>query len=64
MLFPKSTMLQPMLSAQVVFVDAIKDSEDALVSGDASLIFTHPGASVQQIELYMIYIALHVTPNL
>lgn len=57
-------MLQPMLSAQVVFVDAIKDSEDALVSGDASLIFTHPGASVQQIELYMIYIALHVTPNL
>lgn len=44
-LFPKSIMLQPVLTAELVFVDAIKDGTDALISRDASLNFTHPSAS-------------------
>lgn len=45
LLFPKSTVLQPVLAAEVVFVDAIKDGAGALISRDTSLIFTHPSAS-------------------
>lgn len=45
LLFPESTMPQPVLAVEVVFVDAIKDGTGALISRDASLSFTHPSAS-------------------
>lgn len=38
-------MLQPVLAAEVVFVDAIKDGTGALISRDVSLSFTHSSAS-------------------